>query len=528
MTQPTSQRGLVVLVGAGPGDPGLITCAGADWLRRADVVCYDRLAAPQLLDLCPPTAERIYVGKGPSAHAMPQEEINALLVRRCAEGKLVVRLKGGDPLIFGRGGEEADALKAAGLAYRIVPGVTAAIAAGAYAGIPLTDRRLATTVTFVTGHEDPAKDESSINYAALAGVDTLVFYMGVGNLPAIAERLMANGRSGEDPVAIVAEATTPRQRTLVATLATAAAEAQKAGVRPPALTIVGKVVTLRQRLAWLEKLPLFGRSVLVTRTRKQASRLSCALAELGANVIETPAIDIAPPEDWAPVDAALRRIAGERGPLKDPTAATRGGSVGRAFDWLVLTSPNGAEALVERMKALKLDARALAGVKIAAVGPATAEVLRGNFIEPDLMPGKFTTEALADALLAGADVAASRFLLARADIATEPLAARLRAAGAAVEEVTLYRTVRPAALSEDALAALKAGRVDWVTFTSSSTVANFLALLQGSGVDLAGVKLASIGPVTSDAIRAGGLRPTVEASVHTIDGLVAAIAGKPA
>jgi uroporphyrinogen III methyltransferase/synthase len=555
------QTGLVVLVGAGPGDPGLITCAGADWLRRAEVVCYDRLASPRLLDLCPPSAERIYVGKGPSAHAMGQEEINALLVRRCGEGKLVVRLKGGDPLIFGRGGEEADALRAAGMAYRIVPGVTAAIAAGAYAGIPLTDRRLAATVTFVTGHEDPTKDESNINYAALAGVDTLVFYMGVGNLPAIAERLMANGRSGEDPVAIVAEATTPRQRTLTATLATVAGAAEEAGIRPPALTIVGKVVTLRDRLAWLEKLPLLGRSVLVTRTRKQASRLCIALAELGANVIEAPTIDIAPPEDWAPVDAALRGIAGERGPLKkatgatrpgsvasgsgplkdptgatrpgsvasgsgplkDPTGATRPGSVGSAYGWIVLTSPNGAQALVERMKTLGLDARALAGVRIAAVGPATADVLRRYFIEPDLMPEKFTTEALADALLNKCDVAASRFLLARADIATEPLADRLRSAGAAVEEVTLYRTVRPAAMSEEALTALRERRVDWVTFTSSSTVTNFLALLAGSGVDLAGVKLASIGPVTSDTLRAAGLTPAVEASVHTIDGLVEAI-----
>jgi uroporphyrinogen III methyltransferase/synthase len=506
MTQPPSKRGLGVLVGAGPGDPGLITVAGAKWLSVAEVVLYDRLAAPSLLDLCPAAAERIYVGKGPDAHAMTQEQINALLVAKCAQGKLVVRLKGGDPLIFGRGGEEADALLEAGLPYRIVPGVTAAIAAGALAGIPLTDRRFASCVAFITGHEDPGKDESSLNFQALAGMDTLVFYMGVGNLSGIAERLIAAGRDGSTPVAIVANATRPNQRTLVATLATAADAAERAGLKPPAVLIVGQVVQLRERLAWVERLPLFGQTVLVTRTRQQASQLADRLAQLGADVIECPTIDIAPPTDPGPMDAALARLGD--------------------FDWLVLTSPNGAAAVIERLAATGRDGRAMAGLRIAAVGPGTAEVLRANFLTADLMPAKFTTEALADHLTAGPQPVARpgvRFLLARADIATDTLPAALKAAGASVEELVVYRTIRPAALPAAAVEALRTGRADWITFTSSSTVENFLALAQAAGVEPGRAKLASIGPVTTEALTAHALTPTVAADPHTIDGLVAAM-----
>ena len=498
-----NSRGLAVLVGAGPGDTGLLTVAGLKWLSRADVVLYDRLASSALLAACRREAERIYVGKRPDAHALSQDEINALLVAKCLAGLLVVRLKGGDPLIFGRGAEEADALADAGCDYRIVPGVTAAIAAGAYAGIPLTDRRAASTVTFVTGHEDPAKDASAIDYAALARVDTLVFYMGVGNLPAIAAALLEAGRDGATPAALVQNATRPDQRTVTATLATVADAAKRHNVRPPALLIVGEVVRIRERIAWLERLPLFGRTVLVTRTRRQASALTERLAELGANVIECPTIEIHPPAETARFDDALRRL-GE-------------------FDWLVLTSPNGASAVIERMGVLGLDGRALASVRIAAVGPATADVLEQHFLRPDLMPPKFTTQALAEALVAEARGAAGRYLLLRADIATDALPEALRLAGGHVEEGAAYRTVRPDALPEDAVSALRDGRAHWVTFTSSSTAANFLALIDGEGVSLAGVKLASIGPVTTEALRAGGLTPAVTAEVHTIDGLIEAM-----
>ena len=505
MSSSETKRGLAVLVGAGPGDPALVTVAGAKWLSQAEVVLYDRLGATGLLHLCRADAELIYVGKRPDAHAMAQDQINQLLVEKTKQGHLVVRLKGGDSLIFGRGGEEACALSAEGLPFRIVPGITAAIAAGAYAGIPLTDRRAASTVTFITGHEDPTKAESTINYEALAGLDTLVFYMGVGNLPQIAERLIASGRDPGTPVALVQNATHPTQRTITATLATAAKAAKDNNVRPPALTIVGEVVGLREGIAWRHQLPLIGRTILVTRTRRQSSKLAAQLVELGAHVIECPTIDIRPPEDFAEVDAAL-------------------GALGE-FDWVVLTSPNGAGALIDRMAALGLDARALAGLKIAAVGPATADVLRSRFIEPDLMPEKFTTESLGEALAGGGLADGKRFLLARADIATNALPDVLGAAGADVRDVAFYRTVRPDDLPADALAALDEGRADWITFTSSSTVENFLALLEGRDVSLEAVKLASIGPVTTQTLTDHGLSPAVEAEKHTIGGLIEAIVG---
>ncbi len=502
MTTRKTDKPLAVLVGAGPGDPGLITAAALNWLAQADTVLYDRLANPSFLAGCRGDAELIYVGKGPGAQAMTQEQINELLVSKTAEGKLVVRLKGGDPLIFGRGGEEADALVDAGLPFRIVPGVTAAIAAGACAGIPLTDRRLASTVTFITGHEDPTKDESSVNYDALAGLDTLVFYMGVGNLPAIAGRLISSGRPADTPVALVQNATLPTQRTVVATLASAASAAEANNIRPPALLIVGNVVRLREKLAWKESLPLFGQTVLVTRTREQASKLTDQLAELGANVIECPTIEIQPPEDFVGLDSALAEI--------------------KSFDWLVLTSPNGASGVLARMKHLGLDGRALSAVAIAAVGPATADALNENFLHPDLMPETFTTKALG-AALADKVGQGKKVLLARADIASNELPDTLRAAGAEVTEAVAYRTVRPAGLPEDALRALSAGKVDWVTFTSSSTAENFLAMVKGAGVDLTALKLASIGPVTTETIVAAGLAPAVEAKKHTIPGLVRAI-----
>jgi uroporphyrinogen III methyltransferase/synthase len=361
-------------------------------------------------------------------------------------------------------------------------------------------------VTFITGHEDPTKDESVINYDALAGLDTLVFYMGVGNLPAIAGRLISAGRPADTPVALVQNATLPNQRTVVATLASAASAAEANNVRPPALLIVGNVVTLRDKLAWKEKLPLFGQTVLVTRTREQASKLTDQLAACGANAIECPTIEIQPPEDFAGLDKALADI--------------------RSFEWLVLTSPNGANGVLARMKHLGLDGRNLASVRVAAVGPATADALKENFLHPDLMPETFTTQALGQALAAQVSKG-QKVLLARADIATNELPDILRATGAEVVEAVAYRTVRPASLPDDALRALSAGKVDWVTFTSSSTAENFLALVKDAGVDLASLKLASIGPVTTETLAAAGLTPTVEAKKHTIPGLVRAILTAP-
>ncbi len=499
MSKAGKTRGLVVLAGAGSGDAALATVETQNWLRRADVVVYDRLTSPRLLDLCPIAAERIYVGKDPAADSARQGDINAVLIEHCQAGKLVVRLKGGDPLVFGRGGEEAAELPLAGCEFRIVPGISAAIAVGAYAGIPLTDRAAASSAALVTGHEDPAKNALSINWQALAGIDTVVFYMGVGNLPQIAQSLIAAGRSGETPAAVVENAASPRQRVIAATLETLPAAASEAAIRPPALIIVGHVVSLRDTLNWYERLPLFGQRVLVTRTRQQASALSQRLVELGAEVIEAPTIAVEPPESFAAVDAAIARL--------------------HEFDWLVLTSPNGVAALMDRIFDLGLDARRLAGVKIAAVGKTTAEALLERGLRADLVPDDYTTAALGKALVAAGS--GGKMLLARADIATAELTTILGGAGAAVTELTVYRNVRPPSLSPEAVTALAQKRLDWITFTSSSTAENFFAL--AGDADLSNTKLASIGPVTSDTLRRHARQPTTEARPHTIEGLVEAM-----
>lgn len=500
------RRGLAILAGAGPGDEGLVTVATANWLRRAECVVYDRLANPALLKLAPVSAKMIYVGKGPGRHEMTQDQINRVLVEEAAKGRLVVRLKGGDPLIFGRGSEEADALRQAGLAFRFVPGVTSGLAAGAYSGIPLTDRRVGPTLAIVTGHEDPAKGDSAINWKAVAGIDTAIFYMGVGNLPGIAQSLIAAGRSPQTPVAVVHRATTPRQRTVTGTLANIAEVVAAAGIKPPSITIVGDVVAFRSQLSWFEELPLFGQTVLVTRSRTQASVLAAGLAELGAEAIEAPTIDIQPAADFALVDAALGRL-GE-------------------FQWVVFTSPNGVEAMLDRLMAVGRDSRSLATCKIAAIGPGTAAALAQRGLKADLLPAEFTAEDLGKALAASS--AGQKVLLARADIATEQLPQILRQAGAQVEEVAVYRTVIPDALPPEALEALREGRVHWVTFTSSSTADNFVALLKKHGLDIPkSAKLAAIGPVTVRTLESHGLKPTVTASPHTIEALIdAMVAGK--
>ncbi len=496
--------GLVVLVGAGPGEQTLATSAAAMWISRADVIIYDRLVPTGLLDRARADAERLHVGKTPGRPSPAQDEISALLIRHARAGRLVVRVKGGDPLVFGRGGEEAEALADAGVPFRIVPGVTAAVAAAAYAGIPLTDRRHGSSVAFVTGRQDPAKAGTTVNWPALAGIDTNVFYMGVGSLGEIVRRLIEAGRDPSTPAAIVAAASTPRQRVVTARLAELAAAATKAGVEPPALTIVGEVTALHQKLAWFEKLPLFGQTVVVTRPAHQAGDLAAQLGELGAAVVEAPAIEIRPPADAAAVDSALRRL-------------------GR-FHLVVFTSVNGVEAFVRRCRELGLDGRALASAKVAAVGSVTAEALRQSFIRPDIVPHTFTTEALAAAIRSAGDLAGKRALLARADLADPQLAHQLRSAGAEVEEVAFYRTVRPERLPGEAIAAIRQRRADWVTFASSSAVRNFVALLGREAAEMLGqVKHAAIGPVTAETLTAAGLKPTVVAEEHTIEGLVDAI-----
>jgi uroporphyrinogen III methyltransferase / synthase len=477
--------GIVHLVGAGPGDPGLLTLRAVELLGSADVVLHDRLIPAGALEHAP-DAELIYVGKQGGGPQMPQEEINRLLLEHARAGRRVVRLKGGDPFVFGRGGEEALLLREAGIDVEIVPGVTAGVAAPAYAGIPVTHRELASGVAFVTGHEDPEKPGTAIDWAALARFPgTLVFYMGVRALPRIAERLIAEGRRASEPVAVVERGTLPGQRTIVATLEDVAEHASAAALRAPAITLVGPVAALHDPLAWLERRPLHGRSVAVTRARAQASPLAARLRELGADVVEAPAIRIEAREDALP----------------DPSG----------YDLLCVTSPNGAELLMDRLR----DARDLAGVRVAAIGPGTAGVLRARGIEPDVVPARAVAEGLVEAL---AGVPLERVLIAGAAESRPVLAEALRARGATVDEVALYETV--AEPLDDAARAAATG-ADYLLLASGSAV-RFFARAAGDGA-FDGPRIASIGPATSAELRAHGREPDLEADPHTPDGLVAAL-----
>ena len=522
-----SASGTVFLVGAGPGDPGLITVTGHDLLRRADAVVFDALANPALLALAPASARRLDVGKRARHHKLTQDQTNQLLLDLAREGLNVVRLKGGDPYLFGRGAEECAFLTAHGVRCEVVPGVTAGIAGPATAGIPVTHRKTASTVTIVTGHEDPTKGRTSVDYGGLAALvrtgGTACFYMGVGRLPAIADELTSKGLSPDTPAAAVQWGTLPRQRTVRGTLATLPEAVTAAGLGAPAIIVVGAVASLDEPgLDFFTDRPLFGQRVLVTRTRHQASGLSERLRAAGAEVIEAPTLELVPPADWSAVDAAVGRLAGDTDSDAD-TDAEAGG-----YDWLVLTSINAVDTLADRLAATGHDARALAGVRVAVVGQSTAEALLSRLaVRADLLPDRFTADSLAremaDAAPAGAGLAGQHCLLLRADIARPGLPAALAAAGAAVDEVVAYATQPPAALDPAALEALRDGAIDWITFTSSSTARNLHALLGEEAALLAGVNTASIGPATTQTVRGLGLGPTVEASQATLDALVASI-----
>lgn len=504
-------KGMVYLVGAGPGDYRLITLKGIECLKRAEVVVYDRLADERILAWAPADAERIYVGKASSHHTMRQEDISALLAAKAQEGKTVVRLKGGDPFVFGRGGEEGLLLEEKGIPFEIVPGVTSAISVPAYAGIPVTHRAVATSFAVVTGHEDPTKGGSNMRWDKLAtGVDTLVFLMGVANLPRITQKLIENGRSADTPAAVIRWGTKPEQRVLVTTVGRAAEDVQRAGLKPPAIFLVGDVVKLRDRLQWFDRLsqrPLFGRRVLVTRARSQASRLTAALEELGAGVREVPAIRIAPPADgYAAIDAAI-------GTLMD-------------YQWLVFTSANGVSAFFARLAAAGKDARALGYAQVAAIGTATAAKLREYGIRADVVPEEFRAEGVV-AALKGKLPPHARVLLPRAEQAREVLPDGLRALGATVDVAPVYRTEAAAADGEALAAELAAGAYDYVTFTSSSTVRNLAKILGGSA-PLAHTRAACIGPVTAETARELGIEPALVAEEYTIAGLTRAIAADAA
>ena len=491
-------EGTVYLVGAGPGDPGLLTRRALDLIARADVILYDRLIPDGALTGARRDAELVYVGKRPGDVAMAQEEINALLAELGARGKAVVRLKGGDPFVFGRGGEEAEELARAGVRFEVVPGVTSGVAAPAYAGIPVTHRDGASAVAFVTGHEDPAKDESALNWHALARFPgTLVLYMGVRNLPHIAESLIAAGRAANEPAAVVANGTLPGQRAVTAPLERIAAAVQEGGISAPAVVVVGPVSSLRDTLAWLERRPLHGQVVAVTRARAQSSELAARLVDLGAEVVETPAIRIVP-----------RPVVGE---LRD--AVSRIGE----YVLVCLTSPNGAELLFAAMAdAGAGDARAFAGSTVAAIGPGTAAALAERGIAADVVPPRSIAESLAKDL-EKVPVQGRRVLIARAAEARSVLPDALRERGAQVDDVALYDTV-----AEPLGSAEQEGlsRATYVTFTSSSTVRFFLE--SGAAVPDA-VRVVSIGPVTSETARELGVEVHVEAERHDIEGLVTAL-----
>lgn len=498
--------GFVSLVGAGPGDPGLLSGMAFSALCVADVVVYDRLVNQHILRAAPESAERIDVGKTPGKHGISQEEISRILIEKARAGKRVVRLKGGDPFVFGRGGEEALALLEAGVSFEVIPGVTAGVAAAAYAGIPLTHRESASCVTFVTGHEDPAKPESALNYEALAATGgTLVFYMGVKHLPQIAKNLAAAGLAEDTPAACIERGTTPLQRSVRATLADIADKVRQAGIRPPAITVVGKVAGLPEELNWFERRPLFSRRIVNTRPVGQALHLTSSLEELGAQVLSLPAIEIADPPSWDRVDAAIDRLDG--------------------FDWVVFTSAHAALKFLQRLRWLGKDARALGQAKIACVGTATRAELSRFCLDADLEPDEFTTAALLQSFRECEDVRGRRILLPRSSIARKELVEGFRELGAETTEVTTYLTRTNTSPETETVEAVRRGECDIVTFTSSSTVRGFVEIIGAHVVRKLtdSVRFASIGPVTTATARELGIPVAVEAAPHTADGLVKAI-----
>ena len=495
-------EGVVYLVGAGPGDPGLLTVKGRRCVETADVVVHDRLVDRRILRHARERAEVIDVGKVRGQGGSTQPKINSLLVQRAKEGRKVVRLKGGDPFVFGRGGEEADALREAGVAFQVVPGVTSAIAAPAYAGIPLTHRGVASAFTVVTGTEAPGSQSSPIEWEALARrPGTLVLLMAWESLPTIVEALLRHGKQPDTPTALVRWGTEPYQQTVVGTLESIEAKAAAAGLRPPVVAIIGEVVRLRERLRWFDNRPLWGRRVLVTRTRTQAGALSRLLDERGADAIELPTIETRPMDDYGVLDDALADLQGR--------------------EWVVFTSTNAVGAVFDRLRALGLDSRALYGTRVAAIGPTTASDLEQRGIKPDFVPDRAVSEALAEGLIQQG-VQGRRVLLPRADAGREVLARSLREAGAAVDDVPVYRTVAPSGL-DDRLDDILDGGIDAATFTSSSTVRNLVRLLDGGLDRLSGVLVACIGPVTAATAREMGLEVGLVAREHTIPGLVDAL-----
>ena len=502
----SSRRGIVFLVGAGPGDPGLLTVKGRECLEHADIVLYDYLANPALLDHAPAHAERVYVGRRGRGQYQDQTEINRLLIERARAGQVVVRLKGGDPFVFGRGGEEAEAVAAAGVPFEVVPGVTAAVAVPAYAGIPVTHRTLASTMTVVTGHEDPAKGTTVIDWPKLAATSgTLVFMMGMKTLPMIVSRLLADGRAADTPVAAIRWGTKASQRTIIGTLEDIVDKTARAGLEPPTVIVVGEVVRLREQLNWFEKRPLFGKRIVLTRAREQAGEFARLLAAYGAEPLIAPTITLVSPLSWDALDEAIAKLS--------------------SYAWLIFTSANGIAPFMERLKKSRRDVRALAHLQIGAIGPRTAEELTRYGLTADLIPSEFQAEGMVMAM-SHHELKGAKILIPRAEVARELLPEQLRLKGALVDVVPVYRTVLPEADLSRLKEQIQAGLIDVITFTSSSTVSNFVELIGGAEeVRRVGTKttIACIGPITARTAEEYGLPVTIMPSENTVPALAQAI-----
>jgi len=494
-----NKTGKVYIIGAGPGDAGLITLKGIDCLCAADVVIYDYLVNEELLKYARNDASFIYAGKQGGAHTLSQWQINDLLVKEAKAGNTVARLKGGDPFIFGRGGEEAEKLAASDVPFEVVPGVTSAIAVPAYAGIPLTHRGLTSTVAFVTGHEDPTKEKSDIDWQALARIGTLVFLMGVKNIEKIVKELTDHGKAPETPAALIRWGTTPRQEILTGTLANISTLAKERKFAPPAILVVGKVVDLRNTLSWFEQKPLFGKGVVITRPEKQADDLAQLLTREGANPIHFPTIKIVPPPDWRDLDAAIKN-------LED-------------YDWLIFTSANGVSFFFERLFAKNRDIRDLKGVKICCIGPATAQQVESKGIRVDLVPDHFISEGILESF-SGINLRGKKILIARAAKARDVLPAGLKKSGAKVDVVTAYETINSGKKKNELNSLFKENKVDVITFTSSSTVNNFVKIMGRNFSLPKGVKIACIGPVTEATAKKAGFSVDVHQEEYTMEGLV--------
>ena len=498
---------IVYLVGSGPGDPGLITVKGLECIKKADVIVYDYLVNSVLLRNARKDVELIYVGKKGNQHTMEQDDINQLLVDKANEDKIVTRLKGGGPYVFGRGGEEAIVLRENNILFEVVPGITAAIASPNYAGIPVTHRTCTSTFGLITGHEDPTKDQSDVDWEKLStGLGTLTFYMGIKNLPNIVNQLVKHGRSADTPVAVIRWGTTTHQETVTGTLSTIVEIAKD--IKPPAITIVGEVVNLRDQLNWFESRPLFGKTIIVTRSRDQASVFSDQLIELGANVLEYPTINITDPDDFGPLDRELENLG--------------------STDWLIFTSVNGVDAFFNRIFELGRDVRDLTGVKICSIGPSTTERIKGFHVSIDCQPPKYVAESVVEALKKVEEIKGKRFLMPRTDIARSYIPQELEKLGAEVSDIVAYKTVLATDGDNIVLDKLKDGEVDIVTFTSASTVKNFVKIIGEDNLSSFknNVQFASIGPITNESAKEMDIEISIKAEEYTIPGLVQAIVEK--